>query len=168
MPDIAIHDLADFPHWLPVIADWFYTSWRELYGEKTQAEVEQCIAGWLGRDRIPTALVAVADDEVIGIVALKDKDQQFGILPWLSGLYVVPARRHCGVGTRLLRAAENKARSIGLSKLYLYTQKSEAFYGAYGWQVHQHVSLSQTKVSVMEKMLTPHNLFQHPPPALRG
>jgi GNAT superfamily N-acetyltransferase len=168
MLDIVIHDLADFPHWLPMISGWFHTEWRDIYGDLTQADIERRIGNWLKRDRIPTALVAVVDGEAVGTVALKDKEPQLGMSPWLVGLYVVPRFRHCGIGTQLLRAAENKARSIGLSKLYLYTPNYEGFYGAYGWSLQQEAALYAGKVKVMEKLLTPHNLFQPLPLARRG
>lgn len=169
MHNVEIRDIADFSHWLPTISSWFYAEWRELYGNQTQSDVERRIAGWLQRDGIPTALVAVVDDQVVGTVALKKQElEQFPGAPWLAGLFVVPQFRNCGIGAQLLRAAENKARSLGLRKLYLYTPNSRRFYDTLGWRLHQEVDLVSGSVAVMEKILVPHNLFQPPPHRRRG
>ena len=169
MPEILIHDLADFPHWLPVISAWFHDEWRDMYGDQTRNDIEQRLAGSLARDSIPTALVAVADGEVIGTVALRD--QALAMLPnspVVTGLFVVPHYRRRGVAAQLLRAAENKAREIGLCKLYLFTQTPHAFYGAYGWSRYQEAPMYSSKVMVLEKWLTPQRLFQPQPLARRG
>jgi GNAT superfamily N-acetyltransferase len=169
MAEIFIHDLADFPHWLPVISDWFHQEWYSIYGTESRTEIEQRMAGWLSRDSIPTALVAVANGEVVGTVALRD--QMLGNAtssPVVESLFVVPHFRRQGIATKLLRAAENKARDIGLSKLYLFTQEPHAFYGASGWSRYQETAVHTTTVTVLEKWLTPQRLFQPPPRARRG
>lgn len=169
MHNVEIRDIADFSHWLPTISSWFYSEWRELYGSQTQGDVERRIGGWLQRDAIPTALVAVIDDQVVGTVALKEKElEQFPGAPWLAGLFVVPQYRNCGIGARLLRAAEDKARTLGLRKLYLYTPNSRRYYDTLGWRLQQEVELGSGSVAVMEKVLVPHSLFQQPPQRQRG
>ena len=169
MSEIRIHDLADFPHWLPVISGWFHEEWRDIYGDQTPTDIEQRLAATLARDRIPTALVAVADGEVIGTIALRDQALAMQPnSPVVTGLFVVPHYRRRGVAAQLLRAAENKAREIGLSKLFLFTQTPHAFYGAYGWSCYQEAPMYSSRVMVLEKWLTPHRLFQPQPHARRG
>jgi GNAT superfamily N-acetyltransferase len=167
MSDIAIYDLADFPHWVPIISAWFQLEWHPHPGER-RVEIEHGVDEWLQKDRLRAVLVAVVDGELVGTVALQDKTLPFGDTPWIAGLYVVPGFRKRGIGTRLLRAAENKARAIGLSKVYLYTPRSAGFYGAFGWNSHHDAAKSSGKAAVMEKLLTPHSLFQPHPVALRG
>jgi N-acetylglutamate synthase-like GNAT family acetyltransferase len=169
MPEVVIRDMADFPHWLPTISAWFHGEWRELLGARTAAEIERGIAGWMARDTIPTALVAVIRDEVVGTIALKGKEfDQFGEAPWVAGLYVVPQYRHAGIGLQLLRAAEKKAVAMGIHKLYLYTPAAQHFYQTLGWQTRQEMTLRAATVTVMEKVLLPHNLFQPLPAPGRG
>ena len=169
MPEIVIRDIADFSHWVPTISAWFYAEWREFYVDQTEADVRQRVASWLERDRIPTALVAVADGEVVGTVALKEREfEHLAASPWLAGLYVVPHFRKCGIGAKLLHAAENKARALGMQKLYLYTPRGQRFYGTYGWTPQQELSIGWGMVTVMEKSLWSSNIFQPQPLKRRG
>jgi N-acetylglutamate synthase-like GNAT family acetyltransferase len=164
MPDVVIRDMADFSDWLPTISAWFHAEWRELLDGQTPIDIETRIAAWLTRDSIPTALVAVVDGEVVGTVALKGKElEHFGATPWLAGLFVVPHFRQYGIGTQLLRAAEKKAVAMGMHKLYLYTPRAQRFYAALGWKPQQDIVLPSGVVTVMEKVLLPHDLFQPPP-----
>jgi GNAT superfamily N-acetyltransferase len=169
MPDVVIRDMADFSDWLPTISVWFHGEWPQLLGGQTPADIEKRIAGWLARDSIPTALVAVVGGEVVGTVALKDRElEQFGEVPWVAGLFVVPHFRQCGIGAQLLRAAEKKAVAMGMHKLYLYTPQAQRFYATMGWKPQQEVVLPSGAVTVMEKVLLPHDLFQPPPLPGRG
>lgn len=169
MSEVVIRELADFPQWIPTISTWFHGEWRELLGARSVTEIEAGLAKWIARDSIPTALVAVAGEEVVGTVALKAREfEQFGDTPWLAGLFVVPQYRKAGVGMLLLRAAEKKAVSMGIHKLYLYTPCAQRFYQTLGWQARQELTVHGAAVTVMEKMLQPHNLFQTPPARAKG
>jgi GNAT superfamily N-acetyltransferase len=170
MPDIAIHDLADFPQWLPKISAWLHQEWRTLFGEHTVSQVEARLAGMMARDVIPAVLVAVADGEqVIGTLILKEQAvDPRASTPCVTGLFVLPQYRRRGIGAQLLRAAENKARDIGHSKLYLMTQTPQPLYDVHGWTRYKEASLYATQVTVMEKWLTPQSLFQPCPKSLRG
>lgn len=169
MPDVVIRELADFPEWLPAISAWYHGEWRELLAAETPTDIEGKIVDWLSRDAIPTALVAVVDTEVVGTVALKRKEfEQFGEVLWLAGLYVVPQHRKSGIGVQLLRAAEKKAVALGIQKLYLYTPRAQRFYQSLGWQAREELVLPSMTVTVMEKVLFPHNLFQPLPSPHRG
>lgn len=169
MSEVVIRELADFPQWLPAISAWFHAEWRQLLGARSVEEIEQGLNHWLVRDAIPTALVAVRGEEVVGTVALRSREfEQFGETPWLGGLYVVPSHRKAGIGLQLLRAAEKKAAAMGIHKLHLYTPCAQRFYQSLGWQARQELMIHATPVTVMEKVLLPHNLFQAPPARAKG
>jgi len=169
MPEVVIRDMADFPEWLPAISAWFHAEWSDLLGSETPADVEHHISRWTARDAIPTALVAVLDDRVVGTVVLKGKDfEHYGEAPWLSGLYVVPEYRQSGIGLQLVRAAEKKAASMGIHKLYLYTPRAQRFYETLGWRRKEERAVASVCVTVMEKTLFPHNMFQPLPAPGRG
>lgn len=169
MPEVVIRDMADFPQWLPAISAWFHDEWSDLMGSETPADVERHISRWIARDTIPTALVAVVEDQVVGTVALKGKAfDHYGEAPWLAGLFVVPQYRKSGIGFQLLRAAEKKAAAMGIHKLYLYTPRAQRFYETLGWRRKEELAVASINVTVMEKILFPHNLFQAPPAADRG
>ena len=54
--------------------------------------------------------------------------------PWLSGVYVSLAWRGRGVGTALVRAATQRAASLGVRRLYLYTERAPQFYERLSWR----------------------------------
>lgn len=62
----TVHPMADYASEVPRIAAWFFEQWRSLYGDESLASVESRIRTWLTRNQIPTALVAISDDGVIG------------------------------------------------------------------------------------------------------
>ena len=148
----AVGPMIDYASEVPRIASWFFEQWRPLYGDESVASVERRIRTWLTRNQIPTALVAISDNDVVGTVALNDRelpDLEYG--PWLAGLFVVPQNRRRGIGALLVAAAERQASALGVRHLHLYTPASESFYERLGWTVIDRVDLRSGPVSVMRK-----------------
>jgi predicted N-acetyltransferase YhbS len=153
---ITIHPMVEYASEVPRIAAWFFEEWRSLYGEETQASVRQRIEGWLTKNQIPTALVAVSEGQVVGTVVLKDRElQQFSFSPWLAGLFVAPEFRRKGIGALLVRAAESVASSLGVQRLYLYTPASQGHYEHLGWSLIEYCQLPSGSVAIMGKALQP-------------
>jgi N-acetylglutamate synthase-like GNAT family acetyltransferase len=156
MIDVAICPLGDFFESIPKIAEWFYNEWCEIYDVDMQDSVRKRIETWTSNDRIPTALVAVVANQVVGTVALKSSELNFPYSPCLAGLYVVPQFRRKGIGAILVGAAEQKAATLEVSRLYLYTPRSQAFYEGLGWSILEQAQLASGAVSVMSKCLERH------------
>lgn len=76
-------------------------------------------------------LVAVADDQVLGVVGL----ERFGDAGLLRSLAVSADRRGTGLGGALVRAVEEAARTQGLAQLVLLTQTAAPFFAARGYTV---------------------------------
>lgn len=154
MPQISVEEMVAYATEVPRIASWFYEEWRSFYGEQSLASVQHRIESWLTRDKIPTALVAICDGQVIGTVALKEKElEQFSYSPWLAGVFVLPEFRSRGVGALLIDAAEKKAKSLGVSRLFLYTPSSETYYETLGWQTLVRHELAGEPITIMAKDL---------------
>ena len=86
---------------------------------------------------LPTTLVAIEDEEVLGSVNLVERDLPVRehLQPWLGQLYVYPAARSSGVGAKLVNAAIGEARCLGESTLYLYTSGTlPDYYERLGWR----------------------------------
>jgi len=88
-------------------------------------------------------LVALMDGRVIGTV-LAGFD---GVRGWIYHLAVEEASRRRGVGTRLVRAAEQALAALGCPKINLQVRSSNAavvgFYTALGYVVEERVSLGK-------------------------
>jgi ribosomal protein S18 acetylase RimI-like enzyme len=70
-----------------------------------------------------------------------------GVRGWLHHLAVAPERRRHGLGTRLVRAAEEGLRALGCPKVNLQVRASNAevvaFYESLGYAVEERVSLGR-------------------------
>jgi ribosomal protein S18 acetylase RimI-like enzyme len=88
-------------------------------------------------------LVALDGDEVIGSI-MAGYDGHRG---WLYAVAVLNSRRGRGVGTALVRGAEERLRSMGCSKINLQVRASNAavvgFYNRLGYEVEQRTSMGK-------------------------
>lgn len=139
---------------MPVFAAWLNREWGHHDG-LTLADSEARLRGYLNRDRIPLALAAYVGGQPAGIVILRDHDlaSRPDLKPWLSSLFVAPECRRQGVGSALMRAAEARARHIGLDGLYLYTRHQVALYGSLGWEVIGEEEDGGRPTTLMRKLL---------------
>jgi N-acetylglutamate synthase-like GNAT family acetyltransferase len=147
--------LSDHKEAIPLLAQWFYKEWAYLNPGKTLADVEQLIGERTNTDKIPIALVAFDNHELLGTVCLKvhDMDTRLDLSPWLAGLYVAAPRRRQGIGASLVAAIENKAIELGIKQLYLHTPGAESFYAKLGWQVNERPQYHGYLVSLMQKRI---------------
>lgn len=145
--------LADHTEVIPILAQWFYKEWAYLHPGKTLADVEQLIGERINTNKIPLALVAFDNRELLGTVCLKvhDMDTRLDLSPWLAGLYVSAPWRRQGIGATLVSAIEKEARELGVERLYLHTPESETFYSKLGWQVKERPQYHGYPVSLMQK-----------------
>jgi len=140
MTDIALHYLADKPVHIHTCALWEHQEWGR-HGGKT---LEQAVACYdhSNRHALPLTLVAcMPTDQVIGMVSLWDSDCPLrpDLTPWAASLYVAPDWRGRGVGSRLFIRIHHEARRLGIARLHLMTQHSEAVYAAQGWQTFERI-----------------------------
>ena len=151
--DIAY--LADHLEYAPQLAAWFHGEWSYLYPARTLAEVEASIRERAEKNRLPLAMLALENKQLLGTVCLKthDMDTRTELSPWLAGLFVAPDHRRRGIGAQLVRAIENQALSLGIDNLYLYTPASEQFYLARGWHSLEHTDYHGHPVVIMRKAL---------------
>ena len=77
-----------------------------------------------------------SQDDLLGVATLVDDDElpdapEPG--PWLAAVFVTPEARKLGVGSALVEHVVNRARELGYSKIYLYTEHQELWYASKGW-----------------------------------
>ncbi len=148
--------LADHKEVIPKLAEWFHQEWSYLYPKRTIGEVRTAIEERTNKDCIPVALVAFEETELVGTVCLKthDMDNRLDLSPWLAGLYVAASWRGKGMGTALVKAIEQKAKALGIRKLYLYTPSAVSFYTRMSWRVLEATEYHGAGVTIMEKEMT--------------
>jgi ribosomal protein S18 acetylase RimI-like enzyme len=88
-------------------------------------------------------LVALAGDQVIGSI-MAGYDGHRG---WLYAVAVLNSHRRLGVGTALVRDAEERLRSMGCGKINLQVRASNAavigFYNQLGYEVEERTSMGK-------------------------
>ena len=78
---------------------------------------------------LPTAVVARADDSVVGCAAV----ERYGRVGLLRSVCVAPDLRGTGLGHELVKAAEELATSRGVTELYLLTETAEKWFPRLGY-----------------------------------
>lgn len=148
---MKIEYLSDRPEFLPTLARWHYQEWSALRpGDSVEARIIR-LQDWCGRGRIPLTIIALSNDELLGSASLieHDMDDRLELTPWLAGVFVAPEHRRKGIGAALVRRIMDEATSLQVSKLYLYTVDSTAFYASLGWSLAEKTRYREKEVSIM-------------------
>ena len=115
---------------------WYREEWGRHGGASDLEALRARLVARATPDRIPFTLAAWVEGGAVGClsVCLDDIDDEFADRgPWLSGMFVVGCARNLGVGRALLGAAEERARRLGASALWLHTAEAGQFYERCGW-----------------------------------
>lgn len=153
--DITIGYLADHLEWVPVVANWFYDQWNDIFVANSVPvkAIEKGIVSECNYDKVPLTLVAIKDEKVVGTVGLKQCDMSIrkNLSPWLAGLYVASEHRNKGIGSLLTKTLIEHARSLEINKLYLHTFDAADFYKKRGWDVLERTEYLGGQANIMEK-----------------
>ena len=109
----------------------------------------------MGRASIPTTVIALVNDEMVGSACLVESDMpsRRDLSPWVGSVYVRPEYRRHGIGTQLMQYIENIARKLGIERLYLFTPNMSPFYETIGWVVLEYAQHRGRPTTIMEKKL---------------
>jgi predicted N-acetyltransferase YhbS len=143
--------LSERPALARQLAEWHVAEWAPLIeGFSVEAMLAE-FASHDGGAKIPTTLLALDGETLLGSVSLleNDHDDIRDYSPWLASLYVRPEARGQGLGLELVRRCEDLAQSLGIERLYLYTAGQEDFYRGLGWHEVATVSLRGARATVM-------------------
>lgn len=143
--------LSEVPHYAEQLARWHVEEWSPIIPGFNVPDMIAEFATHDGGAKIPTTVVALAGDTLLGSVSLleNDHDDIRAYSPWLASLYVRPESRGTGLGIALVRHCEALAHGLGVERLYLYTAGQEPFYRKLGWHDVATVPLRGLCASVM-------------------
>jgi GNAT superfamily N-acetyltransferase len=157
---MQIEFLANYPHFAKPLADYHYEEWKNILPWWTQAAALVELRDHTHRRTIPTTLVAVEEDRLLGSASLVHEDLTeadlpglASLTPWLASVFVVPDRRGQRVGSALVEAVTELAQTLNISRLYLFTAGQQAFYAHLGWTVLRQVKHHGQPGVVMVKEL---------------
>lgn len=111
--------------------------WADVQGGMSEAELADAFGGRAPPGRVLASLVALEDDQPLGCVHLIDNDDPAlpELYPWMAALAVVPERRGQGIGSRLVHALMDEARTLGFEQLWFGTD-GPGFYERLGARRH--------------------------------
>jgi len=153
---MKVEPLATNPKFIPTIARWYVEEWGDTeYVQSKEKEINK-LKAYLNERGVPIVLTAIMDEEVVGVVQLKEYEME--IYPnfqyWLGGVYVSKIYRGKGIAKSLVMSAIQKAKELGISKLFLQTEYlSGGMYAELGWSKIEEVYYSKVDVAVMELAL---------------
>lgn len=157
MPEkLQVSLLADHPGLIPLITEWIHSEWGHHYPDGSPRQVETALRERCQRKSLPLAMVGFVDQKPICTASLKIREMETRpqYEHWLGTVYVLPRFRRQGYGGLMVKAAENKAQSLGLEVLYLYTRHSENLYARLGWEVIERPLYKERPAVIMRKYLS--------------
>lgn len=149
---MEIIDLRLAPQHIPTIARWHFDEWGYLNPGKTLEYRIERMQRYIADKPIPSMLIAVDDDAVLGTAALveADMDSHPELTPWLASVYIREDQRGVGLGKKLVQALMDFAGQQQLDRLYLFTPDQAGFYAKLGWKVLTQESYRDTPVTIMQ------------------
>ena len=84
---------------------------------------------------LPQFFLLLKNNEIIGCSALVTNDfiSRHDLFPWMACLYVDEKERGNDYGNLLMEYAEQEAKKVGFSTIYLTTDH-DGYYERYGWK----------------------------------
>ncbi len=148
--------LADCPEAIPQIASWYFDEWGHLRKDSDLRGIEKKLRCSLNHDDLPLVTLAVENEEIVGVAELKFHEMD--MFPerehWLGGVYVPVKNRGRGIASQLIQHALQLARTLGVSTLFLQTEKPDGgLYSSLGWIPIEKVHYRGLDVLVMERNL---------------
>jgi putative hydrolase of the HAD superfamily len=121
-----IYPLADHPNQVDKVATWYYDEWAQHFPNVTKAMLCENIAKMaIYRDAFPFAIIVINHDELVAVAELKfyENINYPEYKHWLGGVFVAPEKRGNGISNLLITEAKNRAKRLGVKKLYLQCER---------------------------------------------
>lgn len=161
--EISLVPIRESPKDADLALSWALTLWGDHYPNYSPQDwadfytnsIRSNYESWEGEGQ-ELVFIAKRGKQTVGTIGLVDFDEleEFRHLsPWIAAFIVNPAIRGEGVGTTILTLLEEKARSLGIEVLYLWTEDQRAFYSKRGYQLLTSTKLGLLDIDVMQKRL---------------
>ncbi|MBX9405892.1 GNAT family N-acetyltransferase [Pseudomonas baetica] len=147
-----IEYLCDRPEFIEELAELNFNEWGEFRpGDTLEARTERMRKA-SGKGAIPSVVVAIEDDRLLGGALLIDSDMKTRpkLTPWLAGVYVKAEERGRGVASQLVNQIVEEAKTLGVQTLYLYTDAAQSLYARLGWEVVEELVYEDLPVTIMK------------------
>lgn len=150
---IEIKYLVDCQEYIPILAKlWYEEISRHWVKDSSVEKAIERLRVHLNKDKLPLALVALQDNNPVGMACLRETDGiRPGVTPWLGSLVVDPTLRGKKIGEMLIEAIKSQAKLFSYNILYLlaFDLTIPDWYARLGWQWVGHDDLLGHRVVVM-------------------
>lgn len=136
--------LADHPDEASTIAKWHFDEWSHIAPNLTQSMfLDKVLEKAVNRDKMPMALVAHKDKDLVGVLELKLHENKSypEYENWIGGVFTNLANRGQGIASKLLEKAKGLAVELGIKELYLQCES----FNVSLYEKHGFTSLHQAK-----------------------
>lgn len=149
--------LCDHPQWTPQLARWHFEAFGGQNPEWTRYALEAELHGHRLRLAIPTTVIALQGEELLGSASLipEDLPEIQDLSPWLASVFVHPQWRGRGIGAALVEKICQIATQLGVPRLHLVTTDKEGWYLSLGWTSQEQRIVGGETFTVMYKDLPP-------------
>ena len=150
--------LADHVDAIATVSRWYFDEWGRLSKGDSIARTRDRLQHYLNRDKIPFALLAMKDNEIIAAAQLKHHElvETFPDKKhWLGGVYVAQSHRGQGYGTQIVEQIVKIAPRYDVRTLHLQTEMLDGgLYARLGWTPYAFANNHGVDVLVMERHLS--------------
>ena len=139
------------------IAELKFSEFSYLVPGKTLEDFITGLHEHCNDQKLPITYVALENENFFGTFSLRECDlnSHCHFRPWIGSVLVPPEKRNQGIGSLLVKVAENKAKEMGHDFLYLFTPNKAPWYTKLGWTAIEKSSLNNIPVTIMHKYLKP-------------
>lgn len=150
---MQIQALRRHPNLIDPIVSTLHDSWGDLPPWADPAVIRERLMAGATTEPIPHTLVAVTDQGTLaatGSVKLNELPGHPDKVHWIGEVFVLPAHRGRGLGSRMTRALTDHAFSQGVPEVFLYTPDQQSLYARLGWVEVARDVVNDETVSVMK------------------
>ena len=153
---ITINLLKNHPHTIPRLAEIWHEVLGKIWLPEIGIEEIEALSYQELQQGMPLSFIALNDEIPVGFCTITlTEDFLPDLGPWISDLVVDPKYQKQGIGKMLLDATVEKAKQLGIEKLYLFTfdPKIPDYYIKLGWKTIAMDEFNGHSVTIMEIVL---------------
>jgi len=153
--EVLVEPLALHVAALPELCRLFEAEWPAWYGAGGRGDAAADLAAYASSAGLPFGVVALQDGAVCGMAALKAESiaSHRHLSPWAAAGLVKASLRGRGIGTALLVALEEQARSQGYRAIHCATSTSESLLQRRGYRLVERVAEGSQDLGVYQRDL---------------
>lgn len=147
-----IIDMPDDRDVQQLVANTCVQYWKRDFPLDTDQWYLDVYAESLATSGLPIVLIACDEENFVGTASLIADDELPDASepgPWVAAVFVTESHRGQGIGRALVAELQKRARALGLTEIFLYTENGAAWYESMGWQRIRTTELSGHDVTVM-------------------